>query len=128
MSYQSPPCCQSGYTLIELVVFMVVVAIAAAGILLGFNTALTTYPEEVKMRRAMEIATTRLEYVAGQAKIVGFNSFADNCSGSSPDICDTPSGYSVSTTISNFSATIKTITVDVSGDGYASATTAVAQL
>lgn len=120
----------NGYTLIELVIFIIIVSIAAAGILLGMNVALVSQPDEINTRIAREIANTRIEYVVGQAKIVGFDIFSDNCVGSVPEICTHPAEFTVSTSIDpdDNNTNIKVITVEVSGAGYATLKTAVANL
>ncbi len=116
----------NGYTLIELVVFMIIVSIAAAGILLGLNVALTAYPDEVNARRAMEIANTRMEYVVGRSDIYAL---PDNCSDvSPPPICSVPADFTVDTTYTPLSATDFTVTVAVTGAGYATLVTVVALL
>lgn len=121
---------QYGFTLIELIVFIIIISIVAGGILLGFNVVLSNQPNEVHNRRALEIANSRMEYIVGQAQINGFNSFSDNCSGSTPAICAHDSDYTISSDISvdGSNANIKIIKVDVSGKGYASLTSAVASL
>jgi len=106
-----------GFTLIELIIFIVIVGIAATAILLSFQTVLSKSPDTNKQTIATELAEGRMDLIIGQYYIYGLSSFSDICNGSSPAVCMTISGYTVSSSITGTGP--KTITVTVSGSGSA---------
>lgn len=106
-----------GYTLIEVVIFLVIMGIAMAGIMLSFQTALSTTPENSRATMALNLTQGRLDIIIGQYYQRGFASFTDICS-SSPGLalCSLPSNYSISSNITNNGST-KTIEVTTSYSG-----------
>lgn len=110
-----------GFTLIEVTVFIVILGIAAAGILLSFQTALHATPEDLRATMALDLTQGRLNIITGQHSIVGFNDFNDICTTSpSLALCQLPSGYRINTSIVP-SGSIKTITVTTQYNGVTEA-------
>jgi Tfp pilus assembly protein PilE len=115
MSKRSLP---DGFTLIEILVFIVVTSLVMSTILLSTTTALRSAPTTHQQWIAEETAQRCMEYFLNQRRILGYASLT--CpSTPSPSACAAPSGFSVSTSIScttwNTDANYKTITVSVSG-------------
>ena len=108
----------SAFTLIEMTIFIVVLGIVAFGIMMAFNAALEKGPSIEYSIQAAELAQERMSFILGQRYINGFSSFTDLCTGGSPpSICTPPTGFTVSSSITSVSSTIKQITVTVSGLG-----------
>ena len=115
----------AGFTLIELILFIVIVGIAAIAVLLSFQTLLTKSPNTNRQTTAITLAGARMDVIMGQYYQAGFASFSDICSGGSPAaVCQTQAGYTIASSIIN-NGTSKTITVTVSGLGDAILTTQV---
>ena len=117
---------QHGMTLIEVLLFVVVVGIVAAGLLTAFNGALRSTSTPGQMLTAQLLAQERMELIIGQRRVLGFGGFTsstfDPCTAtpsSNQPFCKTfPSGYSVTATLNNNwsgDTNYKLITVDVSG-------------
>jgi type II secretory pathway pseudopilin PulG len=119
----------AGFTLIELVIFIVILAILVLGLLMAFNVSLERSVDVEGVTRALDLAEGRMDLILGQKKMVGFASFTDPCVASpSLGVCTTPSGYAVSSSIANNwngDSNFKVITVTVSGGGTASLTALV---
>jgi type II secretory pathway pseudopilin PulG len=112
---------QSGFSLIELVIFIVVLGIAGVAIVSTFVVSGTKAPSLQNQSIAIELAQERMDLILGQRAINGFSSFSDPCPG--PSICTAPSGFTVSSSIANNwngDTAYKVITVTVSGNGNAS--------
>jgi type II secretory pathway pseudopilin PulG len=120
---------QFGFTLIEVVLFIIVIGILGSTILISFNTILQTTPALLQNTLAGQTAKQCIEWFIGQRRLNGYSSIT--CPSSSvPSFCSTPTGYTlavdiVCTTI-NSDANYKTITVTVSNRGDASLSTLVA--
>lgn len=111
---------KKGFTLIELVVFIVIMGILAGSILAAFNTTLRGIAHINYQTTATEYATKCLEWFLGQRIIKGFA--AINCGTTVPNFCNVPSNYNISTNVScaenyyNDTNNYKTITTTVSDD------------
>ena len=106
----------SGFTLIELILFILIMGIAAMTVLLSFQTILARSPNANRQTTALELAEGRMDIIMGQYYQVGFSNFGDICPGAA--VCQSLSGYTVTSSITNNGAS-KTITVTVSGLGDA---------
>lgn len=118
---------QQGFTFLELVVFIIIIGILAAGLLSSFNLFLQKQPSVQAATIANSLAAQRMEIILGQKKISGFSSYSDPCPG--PTICSVPTGFTVTSTITpnwNSDTNYNTITVNVTGNATASLTTLVA--
>ena len=128
---------QTGFSLIELVVFIVVVSILAAALFAGFSGTLQLGAAGPDLSRASRLAQERMELILGQRHALGFAGFTaatfDPCTSSPPstqDVCAAiPAGYTVSATLAdNWSSDTdyKVINVAVTGKSDASLTALVA--
>jgi|GEM_PF-1628101 type II secretory pathway pseudopilin PulG len=113
----------SGMTLIELVIFIVILAILGLTILMSLGVSLEKSPSLQQNTQALEYAQVRMDLILGQKATKGFSSFVDPCAVSpSLAVCSSP-GYTVASSIANNwngNTTFKVITVTVTGDGRAS--------
>lgn len=111
---------QSGVTLVELVAFIVIVALLATGLIAAFTSAMRDTPKSNEITQALQLAQERMELILAYKKSKGFTALVDPCTLASPPAqCTPPSGYSVSVpfpfTNWNGSAEYKTITVNITG-------------
>ena len=120
---------KSGFTLIELIVFIVIISIAASilfPILLSLRFS-GTLPDQTV---AQQLARSRMELILEQRIVLGFGGLSDPCSGASPPtICTPPTGYTISAVIANNwsgDTHYQIITVQVSGKAQATLTNLVA--
>lgn len=117
-----------GFSLIEAIVFIVVLGVLVAGLLVAFATPMQNSPQAGRLDLAAELAQARMELILAQRRAVGFAGFADPCPG--PAICIPPTGYTVTSSIvSGYGAdatNYKIITVNVSGLTAIAATALVA--
>lgn len=114
----------SGFTLIEMIVFIVIIGIAATAILTSFQAVLQKSPTGNHQTTAVGLAQERMDLILAQRQLIGFSGFIDPCnSGSPPAICTAPTGYTINSNISALTisgdSNYKTITVTVSGSGDA---------
>jgi type II secretory pathway pseudopilin PulG len=109
-----------GFSLIEVVVFIVVVGVLLAGLVTAFSSSLRSSPRAGELDLVAELAQQRMELILAQRRAAGFTALADPCvPGPGPAACVPPAGYTVASGIatgwgadpSNF----KVITVSVTG-------------
>ena len=116
-----------GFSLIELIIFIVVMGIAAVGILISLHLALENSPNIEFNTQALQLAQGRIELILEQKKELGFASFSDPCTlAVPPAVCSIPTGYTVASSIVASGADFKIITVSVTGQGHSQLTTLVA--
>jgi prepilin-type N-terminal cleavage/methylation domain-containing protein len=120
---------QRGFTLIELIIFVIVIGLAGV-ILIPSTTNFSGAARGNTNLRALQLARGRMELILASKHINGFSSFTDPCTtGSPPSACTLPSGFSIATpTIAsswNANSDYKLITVAVSGSGAATLTAIV---
>jgi type II secretory pathway pseudopilin PulG len=84
-----------GITLIELVVFIIVVAIVAVGLFKALARSLPIAPTPQQITQANQIAQERMELIVGQKDISGYLPMTDPCVGGTPPAICTPSGFTV---------------------------------
>jgi Tfp pilus assembly protein PilV len=122
---------QSGVSLVEVIIFIVIIAVLATGLFVALATPLRGSPQAGLMDMAAELSQQRLELILAQRRAVGFAAFSDPCvPGPGPAVCTPPTGYNVNSTIvagwggdpSNY----KVISVNVSGLFTATASALVA--
>ncbi|MFI4956253.1 MAG: type II secretion system protein J [Gammaproteobacteria bacterium] len=127
---------QQGFTLIELVIFMVIVTILGTTVFLGFDMALGQENIVSSNVNAMFMAQQRMDLMLGQRIKNGFSAFVDPCvslfaSPATDNICSKNAfafGYTVSSTITSSwsgNANLTSIVVNVTGPGSASLSTVV---
>jgi prepilin-type N-terminal cleavage/methylation domain-containing protein len=111
---------KQGFTLIELVIFIVVIGILAGSILASFNTILRGTARINYQTSATGYAVKCLEWFLGQRHLGGFDNIG--CNSTVPNFCNVPSGYTISTNVSctanyyNDADHYKTITTTISGE------------
>lgn len=121
-SLQLPTRRQQGITLVELVVSIVVITIAVAGVLLAFSTTLGRGPTARQMTLATQIAQERMELILAQRRRAGFLNYTDPCPAST--VCaPIDAAYTPATVINGAWAAdgninrYRVITVTVTGPG-----------
>lgn len=119
---------EGGFSLIEVIVFIVVLGVLVAGLAVAFSSSLKNAPVAGSLDLAAELAQQRMELILAQRRAAGYAAFADPCPG--PAICTPPTGYSVTSSIVAGYGTdptnYKVITVNVSGTSAITATALVA--
>jgi prepilin-type N-terminal cleavage/methylation domain-containing protein len=120
---------QDGFTLIELVVFIVITSLLASAILLSLVSSLQKTSTLHQQVVASQLAKQCMEWFIGQRRANGFTTLT--CpSTPSPTMCTTLSGYTINNSITcttlNGDSNFKTITVTVSGAGDATLTSLIA--
>lgn len=117
-----------GFSLVEAIVFIVVLGVLLASLVVTFGSSLRLSPQAGQIDVAAELAQQRMELILAQHRAAGYAAMADPCPG--PAACTPPAGYTVT---SSFAAgfagdpsNYKVITVDVTGTGTARATALVA--
>lgn len=104
---------QQGFTLIEVIIFTVVIGIISVSIFASFNQILIAAKNPETIVTATQLAKERMELILGQRETQGFSAFTDPCTAGGPaSVCNLPSGFSITQpTISGDKLTI-TVTVD----------------
>lgn len=111
---------QNGVTLVELIVFIVIAALLATGLMSVFTSANKATPSAGDITQALELAQERMELIIAYKQAKGFNAMIDPCTLGSPPVQCTafPSGFNVAVpafTNWNGSNEFKVITVNVTG-------------
>ena len=126
---------QNGFSLIELVIFILVTSILSAALFTAFSSALRGPAVASAASQAMHLAVERMELILPQKQVLGFAAFsnpnADPCKmGSTQLACTTvPSGFTIdSNIVDNWGGdtNYKVITVNVTGTATATLTALVA--
>ena len=87
---------ESGFTLIEAVVFIVVVGIAAVALFRMFSQTLPRSPAPSQLTQAAQLAQERMELILGRRSAAGFSAMNDPCVGGTPPaMCTSTFGYTV---------------------------------
>jgi len=91
-----------GVSLIELVVFIVIVGIVAAALIAGMSAAVRSAPVPRAMHQGLQLAQGRMELILAQRRLpAGFAGFTaatfDPCAppGGAQEACLAPTGYAV---------------------------------
>jgi type II secretory pathway pseudopilin PulG len=119
----------SGFTLIELVIFVVITSIIASTIFIAEKTSLIGSPSATKQIAANMLAQQCMEKLLGSRRLKGYNTLS--CPSSpSGTLCSTSGGYTVTANVTcttlNGNSNFKTITVTVSGNATAKLQTLIA--
>jgi type II secretory pathway pseudopilin PulG len=113
---------QRGFTLIEVVLFIIITSILVKTLFLTFSNTLTDMPDTHNDLVASQSARHCIEWFIGQRRLLGYSSVTSP-STTVPSFCTQPTGYnlavSVVNTTLNSDANYKTVTVTVSGKGDA---------
>ena len=88
-----------GFTLIEIVIFIVIVGIAAVALLMTFGQTMPRSPLPAQLTVAGQLAQERMELILGRRSVVGFAGLSDPCAGAPAPppltICNNTYGYTV---------------------------------
>ena len=114
---------KAGFTIIELIVFIVIISIAAS-ILFPILMSLKysgTLPDQTV---AQQLARSRMELILERRNMLGFQSTSDPCNDATPPAagCSVPTDYAVSSSIAsdwNGDTNYRVITVQVTGKAQA---------
>ncbi len=120
---------EQGFTLIEVVIFIIISGLIGSTILLAFSSSMIKTATVRQNLIATQTARRCIEWIAGQRRINGLSSVP--CpSSTTPSFCSAPSGYTISTSINcttyNGDANYETVIITVSGNGDAKLTTLLA--
>ena len=112
---------KQGFTLIEMLIFIVIMGILGVSILIAFNDVFRGISRVTNQTATTAYAVRCLEWFVGQRTIKGFDNVI--CSNSVPTFCSAnlPSKYTISTnvdytTVSGDSTNYKMVTVVVNSD------------
>jgi type II secretory pathway pseudopilin PulG len=120
---------QQGFTLVEVIIFIVVTSILSSTMLIAFNAGFNKAPVLLENTIATQTAEQCLEWFVGQRQLFGYTAFS--CPSTAvPAFCTAPTGYTIAvnivcTTISG-DTNYQNISVTVSGKGNATMNTLVA--
>jgi len=86
-----------GFTLVELVVFIVILGLAGYALFRSFGNVLPRSPTAAQLTQAMQLAQERMELILGQRDVRGYNSLVDldPCNVGAPSVCTSTFGYTV---------------------------------
>ena len=91
-----------GFTLVELVVFIVILGLAAYALFRSFSSVLPHSPTAAQLTQAMQLAQERMELILGQRHVQSYNNIVDldPCmrGGPLPNVCTVAFGYVVAST------------------------------
>lgn len=117
---------QQGFTLIELIMFIIITSILASAILLAYIGALGKPPSILQNTIATERLRQCADWYLSQRRINGYSSVSNaNCTASLtiPSMCSVPSGYTLTGTCTQTTlrgdSNYETITLTVAGAGSA---------
>jgi len=116
----------AGLSLIELILFIMIIGLLAAGLLAGFNRVLTGTATLSPLNQSRWLAEERMELILPQRQQLGFAGFTattfDPCTSapaSTQAVCTTwPAGFNVSASLQNNwlgDTAYQVITVNVTG-------------
>jgi type II secretory pathway pseudopilin PulG len=120
----------AGFSLIEVVVFIVVLGVLVAGMVAAFVSPLRDSPRAGELDLMAELAQQRMELILAQRRAAGFAAFADPCvPGPGPAVCTAPPGYAVVSGIASGwgsdPVNFKVVSVSVTGPSMTAASTAL---
>lgn len=115
----------AGQTLIELIVFIVVIGIVVAGSMRAFQTVLLNSSKPAYILTAGQLADARMNLIILQRHVTGFTNLTDPCSSGSLAACAdliafaNAHDYVVESEILPITTGTRTATVTVSGKSHA---------
>lgn len=87
---------QRGFTLIEMVIFIVVLGIIGATLVSAFNASQSSSRTPEQTLIATELAISRMELILEQRFSQGFNNFSDPCTSSNSLRCQPDGNFTIS--------------------------------
>jgi len=124
---------QRGLSLIELVIFIVVMGIMASGALIAFKNVLLSNNSPGADLQAAQLADARMNILLISRLTNGFPLVSDPCVAGSPAACTalasyaTTTGLTVGSSIGAASGGVQTVTITVTGNGQATNVTRFVQ-
>ncbi len=110
---------QRGFTLIELVLFIIITGILARTILVSFQNTLVYVPVVHKDLLATQLADECMEGFLGERRLLGYSSALLACSTTPtmPSICDPSASATITctNTLAGDTTTSKIVTVSIAG-------------
>jgi type II secretory pathway pseudopilin PulG len=89
-----------GFTLVELVVFIVILGLAGYALFRSFGNVLPRSPTAGQLTQATQLAQERMELILAQRDVQSYNNLVDldpcNRGGALPAVCTNGLGYTVS--------------------------------
>lgn len=90
---------QRGVTLIELVVFIVIMGISVTALLSMYRAVLPHGATPAAITLATHLAQERMELILGQRDAGGYSPLVDPCAASAAAVCTPTTGYTISSVI-----------------------------
>jgi Tfp pilus assembly protein PilV len=84
-----------GFSLVEVIAFLIVMGVGAAALLPMFRNVLPRSLDSSEIVRATHLAQSRMELILAQRAASGFSGINDPCQAANPPACAVPSGYSL---------------------------------
>jgi type II secretory pathway pseudopilin PulG len=86
-----------GFTLVELVVFIVILGFAGYALFRSFGSVLPRSPTAAQLTQATQLAQERMELILAQRDVRGYSNAVDldPCNVGAPAICTNTLGYTV---------------------------------
>lgn len=123
----------AGFTLIEIIIFIVVAGVLAVGLAAVFSTAMRGAAEPGQLTQATQVAQERMELILAQKRRLGFAAFVapafDPCNVTPGPACTPPAGYAVASSLVaswGGDTNYKVVTVTVTGPSSTTVTAVVA--
>lgn len=112
----------NGFTLIELVMFIIITSLLASAIMLTYVSAISNVPTLVQNMTATLTARQCADWYLGQRRLNGYTNLSgSNCTNplTLPGVCTVPSGYTLTASCSQTTirgdTNYQTLTFSVSG-------------
>lgn len=109
---------QNGYSLIEYIIFSLLLIPALMLYLSSLDTFSTLYLQAKYYVKSYDLAKSRMELIINHRKTYGFNNIVDPCliaPFNNSDLCNIPSEYNITSTISADGLRHKIINVNITG-------------
>src|SRR5690242_15930064 len=90
---------KNGFTLIEIVIFIVATSVLAAAVLSASNVGLLKAPNIANQITANMIAQECMEWLVGNRILNGYNTYSCPSTPAAGNLCASPSGYTVSPSV-----------------------------
>ncbi|OGT27062.1 MAG: hypothetical protein A3I77_02435 [Gammaproteobacteria bacterium RIFCSPLOWO2_02_FULL_42_14] len=94
-----------GFTLIELVIFIVIIGFVVTSVFIAFNTTLQKTSSVNPQTTAIALASARMDIIIGSRRMNGFTGLTDPCVSGSPAVCTALSaitGYTITSTLTPY--------------------------
>jgi len=91
----------AGFTLVEMIVFIVIVGVGAVALFQMFRQTMPRSPAPAQLAQAAQLAQERMELILGRRNVagVGYGALNDPCTGGTPPaICTNTFNYAVTVT------------------------------